>query len=116
MFCLCVLFIVAILLSLYIFKIQEHFRLSKEKTQTYLKVKKEELEKEYEKQAVEYCLPLLQLALRWAPKESEVATIEDKPFPCGNTVVRCINKAIQELKEGKYLAPFPTEILEMANA
>ncbi len=115
-FCLCLLFGVAILLGGYILQMNEEFRLSKEMTQRYLEIKKKELLKEYQEQAVEYCSPLLKLALRWSPNESEVPTIEEKPFPCGNTVEKCIKRAIQDLKNGKELEAFPPEIFEMANA
>lgn len=114
--CLCLLFGVVILLTLYILRTNEHFRLSKELTSRYLKQKKQELLQEYEAQAVEYCSPLLKLSLRWSPDESEVPTIENKPFPCGNTVLKCINKAMNTLKKGKELKNFPEDIIEMANS
>lgn len=114
--CLCVLFGVVILLSLYILRMNEHFRLSKELTSKYLKQKKRELLQEYQAEAVEYCSPLLKLSLRWSPDESEVPTIEEKPFPCGNTVLKCIKKAMKKLKEGTPLPPFPKDIIEMANS
>ncbi len=116
MICVCVLAVVVIVLALYIARMQEHFRLSKELTQKYLHQKKQELLQQYEEQAVEHCAPLLKLALRWSPQESEVPTIESKPFPCGNTVMRCIKRSIRTLKEGKELTPFSEDILEMANA
>lgn len=114
--CLCLLFGVVILLSLYILRMNEHFRLSKELTSKYLKQKKRELLQEYQEQAVEYCSPLLKLSLRWSPDESEVPTIEEKPFPCGNTVVKCIKKTMKNLKDGTPLPPFPKDIIEMANS
>ncbi len=105
--CLCLLFGVVIILSLYILRMNEHFRLSKELTSKYLKQKKQELLQEYEEQAVEHCSPLLKLSLRWSPDESEVPTIEEKPFPCGNTVLKCIKKTIKKLEEGIPLKTFP---------
>ena len=114
--CLCVLFGVVVLLSLYILRMNEHFRLSKELTSKYLKQKKRELLKEYQAEAVEHCSPLLKLSLRWSPDESEVPTIEEKPFPCGNTVLKCIKKVMKTLKDGTPLPPFPEDIIEMANS
>ena len=114
--CLCLLFGVVILLSLYILRMNEHFRLSKELTSKYLKQKKRELLQEYQEQAVEYCSPLLKLSLRWSPDESEVPTIEEKPFPCGNTVLKCIKSVMKNLKEGKPLNPISEDIIEMANS
>jgi hypothetical protein len=114
--CLCILFGVVIVLSFYILRMNEHFRLSKELTSKYLKEKKRELLQEYQAQAVEHCSPLLKLALRWSPDESEVPTIEGKPFPCGNTVLKCINRSMKNLKEGKKLTPISEDIIEMANS
>ena len=114
--CLCLLFGVVVLLSLYILRMNEHFRLSKELTSKYLKQKKRELIQEYQEQAVEHCSPLLKLAIRWSPDESEVPTIEDKPFPCGNTVVKCIKKSMKRLKEGTPLKSISEDIIEMANS
>lgn len=114
--CLCLLFGVVVLLSLYILRMNEHFRLSKELTSKYLKQKKRELLQEYQAEAVEHCSPLLKLSLRWSPDESEVPTIEEKPFPCGNTVLKCIKKVMKELKEGKQIKPISEDIIEMANS
>ena len=114
--CLCLLFGVVVLLSLYILRMNEHFRLSKELTSKYLKQKKRELLQEYQAEAVEHCSPLLKLSLRWSPDESEVQTIEDKPFPCGNTVLKCIKKVMKKLKDGTPLNPIPKDIIEMANS
>jgi hypothetical protein len=94
----------------------EHFRLSKELTSKYLKQKKRELLQEYQAQAVEHCSPLLKLALRWSPDESEVPTIEGKPFPCGNTVIKCMKGVMKKLKEGTPLNTVPDNIIEMANS
>jgi hypothetical protein len=94
----------------------EHFRLSKELTSKYLKQKKQELLQEYQAEAVEYCSPLLKLSLRWSPSESEVPTIETKPFPCGNTVSKCINKITKLLQEGNPLPDPDGDIIEMANS
>ena len=114
--CLCILFGVVIVLSFYILRMNEHFRLSKELTSKYLKQKKRELLQEYQAQAVEHCSPLLKLALRWSPDESEVPTIEGKPFPCGNTVLKCIKGSMKKLKQGIPLPEIPEDILEMANS
>ena len=114
--CLCILFGVVIVLSFYILRMNEHFRLSKELTTKYLKQKKRELIQEYEAQAIEHCSPLLKLSLRWSPDESEVPTIENKPFPCGNTVSKCMKKVMKLLQEGKPLLDMPEDIIEMANS
>jgi hypothetical protein len=114
--CLCILFGVVVLLCLYILRMNEHFRLSKELTSKYLKQKKQELLQEYQAEAVEYCSPLLKLSLRWSPDESEVLTIEKKPFPCGNTVSKCMKKVMKLLQEGKPLPDMPQNIIEMANS
>ena len=114
--CLCILFGVVIVLSFYILRMNEHFRLSKELTSKYLKQKKRELLQEYQAQAVEHCSPLLKLALRWSPDESEVPTIEGKPFPCGNTVIKCMKGVMKKLKEGTPLNTVPDNIIEMANS
>jgi hypothetical protein len=114
--CLCLLFGVVIILSFYILHMNENFRLSKELTSKYLKQKKRELLQEYQAKAVEHCSPFLKLSLRWSPDESEVPTIENKPFPCGNTVIKCIKKTMKDLKNGIPLEPVSEDIIEMANS
>jgi hypothetical protein len=113
---ICILFGVIIILSLHLLQVNEHFRLSKEKTQYYFFQKQQELAQEYESQAVEHCSPLLRLSLRWSPDESEVSNIETKEFPCGNTVLKCIYQTIEKLKRGDPIRPMPNDILELSNS
>jgi hypothetical protein len=79
----------------------EHFFLSKQLVDKYMIIKQKELEAEYGKQAWEHCSDLMKLSLKWSPDENEVPTIQDKEFPCGNTVSKCLKKTIKDLKDGK---------------
>jgi hypothetical protein len=79
----------------------ENFFLSKELVNKYMIIKQKELESEYGNQAWEYCSDLMKLSLKWSPDEKEVSTIQDKEFPCGNTVSKCLKKVVNALKNGK---------------
>ena len=79
----------------------ENFFLSKQLVDKYMKIKQKELEPEYGKQAWDHCSDLMKLSIKWSPDEDEVPTIQDKEFPCGNTVSKCLKKTMKALKEGK---------------
>jgi hypothetical protein len=102
---LLVLIIVFLVWKLY--HSNEEFRLTKELVDKYLPLKQAELMKSHNPEAVGYCSDLTKLALKWSPDEKEVPTIQDKPFPCGNTINKCIIKTEAKLKEGKPLSPKP---------
>jgi len=58
----------------------------------------------------------MRVALRWSPDEAEVPTLESKPFPCGNTVEKCLISATETLKRGEPLIPFPKDKVEYGYA
>jgi hypothetical protein len=77
---------------------KEHFRLTKDLVDKYFEQKSKTLSSQHEEGAWDHCADLMKLALKWSIDENEVPTIETKPFPCGNTVLKCLIKADGKIK------------------
>ena len=92
------LILIILFLLLQIRNTNEHFRLTKDLVDKYFEEKAKSLSSQHETGSWDHCADLMKLALKWSPNESEVPSIENKPFPCGNTVLKCLIKADNKIK------------------
>ena len=82
-------------------EMNENYRLSDDLVDKYYKEKEDSLLKKYSLKAWNHCSDLMKLILKWSEDENEVVTIENKEFPCGNTMIKCLEMTTKQINNNE---------------